>query len=179
MNKIASTFAALFFVTSSALSACAVADEATHKKPHHPTMSATERVQTKPFDLDADAMADVNAAITRAAENDKKALVVMGANWCHDSLGLVARFEKPEFQTLIEDNYELIYVSSRPTPGADNLNAAVSSRFGVDEIEGTPTVFILDGDGNVLNADSTGYWRNAYSVPTDVSYAYFDMYAKK
>ncbi len=131
------------------------------------------------YDAQVDAVAQVDAALVRAGANGTKALIVMGANWCHDSRGLAARFSRPEFQTLISQNYELVYVNAGTDPGQKDQNQTISKRFGVDAIQGTPTVFIAKPDGTVLNGESTGYWRHADAIPTDMSFAYFDMYAKK
>ncbi len=143
-------------------------------KPHVQT-----NAQYKPYNADAHSMVDIDKALARARVRGTKVMVVMGANWCHDSRGLAARFSKPEFQSLIEDNYELVYVSAGTDPGQKDQNKDVSKRFGVKAIAGTPTVFISTPDGTVLNEDSAGYWRRAESIPDDMSYAYFQMYAKK
>ena len=135
--------------------------------------------QPRPYDGERDAMADVDTTLQTAKINGKKALIVMGANWCHDSRGLAERFEREEFQSLLADNYELVYVSAGTKPRQNDQNREVSARFGVEKIEGTPTVFIVDADENVLNAESTGYWRKADSIPVDMSFAYFEHYANK
>lgn len=165
---------------ASLMSGCAHAQDNPHKTaPKHTSSFAKMHSEYRVYNADIDAMAAVDAALLRAGERGTKALIVMGANWCHDSRGLAARLDSPEFQSLIKDNYELVYVSAGTNPGQKNQNQDVSKRFGVDAIEGTPTVFVTNMDGFVLNADSAGYWRRADSIPTDMSYAYFDMYAKK
>jgi thiol-disulfide isomerase/thioredoxin len=159
--------------------ACA---QGSSKAEHTPKeVHATERTHDdpRPYEGDRDAMADVDAALALAELRGTKALIVMGANWCHDSRALAGRFEQPEFQTLIANNYELVYVSAGTKPGQNNQNRDVSKRFGVDKIGGTPTIFITAGDGSVLNNESTGYWKRAESIPVDMSYAYFDYYAQK
>lgn len=142
---------------------------------------ATERVHDdpRPYDGDRDAMADVDAALAMAELRGTKALIVMGANWCHDSRALAGRFEQPEFQTLIAENYELVFVSAGTKPSQNNQNRDISKRFGVEKIAGTPTIFITKADGSVLNSESTGYWKRAESIPVDMSYAYFNYYAQK
>ena len=173
----------IVFMVVSALSACAYAQDNAQE-----TQTITAKVRSsyakmhtdyRLYNADADSSAEVAAAIAQAKLRGTKALIVIGANWCHDSRGLAARFDKPKFQTLIAANYELVYVSAGTSPGQRTENRAVSQRFDVDQITGTPTVFIVNGDGAVLNADSAGYWRHADNIPTDMSYAYFDMYAKK
>ncbi|PHR94232.1 MAG: protein-disulfide isomerase [Robiginitomaculum sp.] len=140
---------------------------------------AREHVELRPFDDNSDAMADVDAALERARSRGVRTVIVMGANWCHDSRALATRLDTPAFKTLISENFELVYVSAGSKPGQNDQNRAVSKRFGVEKIEGTPTVFIATPDGSVLNAESAGYWRRADGVPNDMTYAYFDHYAKK
>ncbi len=135
--------------------------------------------QPRPYDGERNAQEDVNAVLAAAQASGKKALIVMGANWCHDSRGLAARFERSEFQTLLSSEYELVYVSAGTKPRQNDQNREISARFGVEKIKGTPTVFIVDQNENVLNTESTGYWRNADSIPTDMSFAYFQHYANK
>jgi len=174
MRKLITIFAACAMLAS-----CAYAQEQHDAAPAAQTSHAALNAEYRVYNADANSMADVDAALQRAGARGTKALIVMGANWCHDSRGMAARLDKPEFKTLIADNYELVYVSAGTNPGQKNENRDVSQRFGVDQIEGTPTVFIVKADGTMLNPDSAGYWRRADSIPVDMSYAYLDMYAKK
>jgi len=178
MRKIFLTALATMMISS-----CAHAQEGHASNPADAPADVKPHVQTnadyKPYDIEANSMVDVDKALARARVRGTKVMVVMGANWCHDSRGLAARLDKPEFQTLIADNYELVYVSTGTDPGQKDQNRDVSKRFGVDAIAGTPTVFIATPDSVVLNEDSAGFWRRADSIPVDMSYAYFDMYTKK
>lgn len=157
------------------LSGSGFADETKHK------VHASERAKTelRPYDSKADAMKAVDEALAHATLNNTKALIVMGANWCHDSRALATRFDTAEFKALIAQNYELVYVSAGTNPGQNNENKAVSKRFGIENIEGTPTVFIATPNGDVLNADSAVYWRNAHEIPSDMTLAYLEHYALK
>ncbi len=169
----------IILMGASLMSGCAHAQDSHTAKPKAKSSYAKMHDEYRVYNADTNSMADVDAALARAKTRGTKALIVMGANWCHDSRGLAARLDKPEFQTLITDNYELVYVSAGTNPGQKNQNSEVSKRFGVDAIEGTPTVFIANPDGSVLNTDSAGYWRRADSIPSDMSYAYFKHYAGK
>jgi len=129
--------------------------------------------EPRPYDKTRNAMDDVDNVLALATESGKKPLLVLGANWCHDSRGLAARFEKPKFQSLINENYELLYVDV----GKRDRNLDVAKRFGVDEIIGTPTVLVLSSDGELLNASSVSRWRRAASISDDDTYDYFQTYA--
>lgn len=178
MRKLALIILASIITVSTACAQDHTSKEVTQKpvKVH-----ATERHDDdpRPFDIERDAMADVDAALSNAGINGTKALIVMGANWCHDSRGFAGRLKRPEFQTLISNAYELVYVSAGENPGQNDQNPEVSERFGVVKVKGTPTVFIVEADGTVLNTESTGYWRRADSIPVDMSYAYLEYYANK
>lgn len=112
---------------------------------------------------DTDAMADVDAALLRAAAADKRVLVVMGANWCHDSRALAGWLETPRFAAMTEQPYEIVYVNVGMPQTGDTANLAIAQRFGIGTLEGTPTMLVLASDGTLINPDSAKTWRNAAS----------------
>lgn len=125
-----------------------------------------------PFVATANAKADVAEALRVAKAEDKFGLIVMGANWCHDSRSLAGLFQTPRFQTLLGDNYSLAYVDV----GQKDKNLDVAKDFGLSTIEGTPTVFVTSSSGKVLNLDDAPTWRDAASRDSDDIYAYFAKY---
>jgi thiol-disulfide isomerase/thioredoxin len=129
--------------------------------------------ETRVYDSSRDADADVTAALSRVAGTERKVIVSMGANWCHDSRGLVEHLGKPEVAPLIAANYEVVYVDvGRPQKG-EGRNAELAERFGVAPLVGTPTVVILDAQGMVLNREDAPSWRNAHSRTTEEVREYF------
>jgi len=159
----------LFIALSIALTACATpgfAGEA-HSESHD---------EPRPFETDRDAQADVDAALERATERGTKALIVMGANWCHDSRGLATVFERPETAQLIADNYELVWVDV----GFKVLNQDVAKRFGLEGTSGTPTVIVARADGTIMNLEDAPTWRNAFSrKPEDIHQYFVEMAARE
>ncbi|WP_428407767.1 thioredoxin family protein [Hyphococcus sp.] len=127
----------------------------------------------RPFDDARNAMADVNAALDRAQLNGKNVLLVLGGNWCHDSRGLAAKFEREELAGVIDDGYEVVWVDV----GRRDRNLDVAQRFGVDDLYGTPTVLVLSPEGELLNRDSVHDWRTADSKPYDETLRYFERFA--
>ena len=119
------------------------------------------------------AMPAVNAALAEASASGKHVLLVMGANWCHDSRGLAGLLETPRFAALVNDNYVPVFIDAgKPREDAAN-NMAVARRFGVERLIGTPNVFVISGDGERLNPvdDVTG-WTDAASREEDAVYDY-------
>lgn len=128
-----------------------------------------------PFFKDVDDWRAVDKTINAARSEGKLALVVMGANWCHDSRALAAHFEKERFLTLLGSHYKMVYVDV----GKKDRNLSIAQNFGQDKIEGTPTVFVVSPDTGVLNEETAPTWRNAASRTEDDIYTYFDDYARE
>ncbi|MBD2840735.1 thioredoxin family protein [Erythrobacter sp. KMU-140] len=114
-----------------------------------------------------DAEADVEAALGRAAENGKRAMIVMGANWCHDSRALAGWLGTQRFAELIDAHYELVFVNVGMPQSGDGHNLKIAERFGLDELPGTPNVLIVTPEGELVNADTATTWRNSASRSED------------
>jgi len=128
--------------------------------------------EARPFDAAADAGAAVDGALARALVADKKVILVLGANWCHDSRGLAGWFAEPRFAAMLDAKYELVYVDV----GYKDRNLDIARRFGIEEIRGTPTVLVLSSRGELLNPRSAPKWRNAASRDEDDIFVYFDRF---
>ena len=123
------------------------------------------------FDVSEDAMGDVDAALARASANGKRVMLVMGANWCHDSRALAGWLETERFAALIEREYELVYVNIGMPQSGDGHNLKIARRFGLEDLPGTPNLLVLTPDGALVNADTATTWRNAASREEDAIYA--------
>jgi len=137
--------------------------------------AASVHNEPRPYDAKANAQSDVDIVLSDAARYDKLGMIILGANWCHDSRALAAHFEKPQFQSLLRSHYKIAYVDV----GQKNRNIDIARRFGLDAVVGTPTVIITDSDGNVLNFDTAPTWRNAASRTEDETWKYFRSFAHK
>ena len=115
------------------------------------------------FDPSVDAHGAVDAALAKAQSDNRLVLIVMGANWCHDSRALTSYLMEPEIDALLEANYEVVYIDVGLPQTGDGFNLDVAERFGIVS-DGTPNVLVLDGEGRLLNSqeDATS-WRNAAS----------------
>jgi thiol-disulfide isomerase/thioredoxin len=142
-----------------ALAACATTPPA----PAHP--------EAKSYAVTPDAMGDVDAALARAAAADKRVLLVMGANWCHDSRALAGWLETERFAALVAQEYELVFVNVGLPQTGDGHNLAIAQRFGLADFPGTPALLVLTAQGDLVNPDSAQSWRNAASRSEDAIYA--------
>jgi hypothetical protein len=128
-----------------------------------PDSAAPARPDARSYAVTTNAMGDVDAALARAAGNGKRVLVVLGANWCHDSTALAGWLETPRFAALAAERYELVFVNVGMPQTGDGHNLAVPQRFGLAEIKGTPALLVLTTEGKAVNLDTAAGWRNAAS----------------
>jgi thiol-disulfide isomerase/thioredoxin len=126
------------------------------------------------YQSSADPSADVRQALGRAEEKDTRALVVLGANWCHDSRALASRLHQSPLAELVQEHYELVFVDvGYLDKGRDLLND-----FNVAHFYATPTVLIIDpSDEQVVNNEDRHIWGNAYSIDMPTSVQYFEKWA--
>lgn len=132
---------------------------------------AAAQPEARAYSAEADANAEVDTALSRAAASGKRVALVMGANWCHDSRALAGWLETPRFKALAAAHYEVIYIDVGVPQTGQGRNLAIARRFGLDEISGTPALLVLASDGTLLNRDTAASWRNAASRSEDAIYA--------
>ncbi len=123
------------------------------------------------YAAEADAMADVERALARSAVSGKRVLLVMGANWCHDSRALAGWLETPRFAALTAAHYDVVFVDVGVPQTGKGRNLDIARRFGLAEMVGTPALLVLTPEGRALNLDTAASWRNAASRSEDAIFA--------
>lgn len=123
-----------------------------------------------------DPLTEVQQALQRAASKEKLALVVLGANWCHDSRAVADRIDQSPLKELIGQHYELLFVDV----GYYEQGRAVMGHFGEAMYYATPTVLVIDPETNVIvNNDNRQQWGAAATISMEQSMGYFQTYAGK
>ena len=131
------------------------------------------------YDASADAATDIEAALARAALSNKRVLVVFGANWCHDSRGLVEHFQRPEIAEYVAANFETVWVDVDTPQMGKGRNLDIAAKYGQAKVVGTPTVVLLDGSGLRINREDTATaWRNSDSRTPEEVLAELKTYAE-
>lgn len=102
----------------------------------------------------ADARADVDAALKRAAANHKNVLLQLGGNWCIWCI----RFNDlvthdPQLDKYLRDNYEVVHVNYSP----ENMNEKLFAELGYPQRFGFPVFVVLDDKGNRLHTQNSSY----------------------
>lgn len=113
------------------------------------------------YDPAIDASAAVDAALAKAGEEKKLLLLVMGANWCHDSRALASYLQQDTNAQMLAEHFVPVYVNVGLPQTGDGHNLAIATRFGL-EVEGTPNMLVIQADGTMLNsAEDAHSWRTA------------------
>lgn len=127
----------------------------------------------RPFDESADAEAELSAAIARAEDGERRVMIILGANWCHDSRGLAAHLASDAMQPVLDAHYEVVWVDV----GQRERHQDIPVRYGVPTLYGTPTVLVVDPELGLVNRASVHDWTNAYSRRTEEAVEYFTTFA--
>ena len=119
-------------------------------------------------------MAQVNTALSRALAADKLLLIVLGANWCHDSRALAQRLHTEPLSQLVGNRY----ASRLINVGYYEFGFDVMRALGEPMYYATPTVLVVDPKTRrLVNADNRHQWGDAYNITMQASLDYFSLMA--
>jgi len=112
-----------------------------------------------------DAHAEIKKALALASRQDKRVLVVFGANWCYDCHVLDLAFHRPDVEAVLQRNYEVVHVDV----GEGNKNQDLMQQYQVPMKKGIPAIAVLDSVGRVLYSQMGGEFEKARALaPEDV-----------
>jgi thioredoxin 1 len=111
-----------------------------------------------PYDTNADAHAQVDAAFAKARATGRKVLIDFGGNWCPDCRMLAGVLEVPAVHEWSDANFETVMVDI----GRRTKNLDIAAKYGV-KIEGVPAVLVVTPDGKLLNGDNVSALADARS----------------
>jgi hypothetical protein len=152
----------------------------------HTTAQAPEPRPTAPMErkgnpeslayfAERDAQIDVDKALVDAKASRKTVIVIMGANWCHDSIGLAGWLDTPRFMTMMRDRFAIVYVDIGTPQIGKGRNLDIAKHFGIKKVKSTPLVMLVSAEGKLLNGKKDAVsWRNAASRSEQAIFDYFD-----
>jgi Thioredoxin-like len=153
----------------------------THSEATPVPLSPTERIansEANAYPADRDAKADVETALAVANDSGKTVVIIMGANWCHDSVDLAGWLNKPRFVDLMRDRYTVVYIDVGTPQTGEGRNLDISTGFGIKKVKSTPVVMLVSASGKLLNSKKDAVsWRNAASRSESDVYRYFAEFA--
>lgn len=103
---------------------------------------------------EANAAAELDAAIKKAGEQGKHVFIQAGGNWC----GWCIRFHdlvnaNDTLKTYLNQNYEVVHLNYSP----ENKNEEVLARLDYPQRFGFPVFIILDSKGKRIHTQNSAY----------------------
>jgi thioredoxin-related protein len=110
--------------------------------------------EKKLYNPAANAAADIEAVVKKAAAENKFVLIQAGGNWCSWCIEF-ARFSKadPQIDSVINSSFVWYHLNY----SKENRNEALFARYGYPQRFGFPVFIILDGKGQRINTQSSEY----------------------
>lgn len=134
--------------------------------PDRPVATATVATKAAPayYEQKADARAAMDAALASAAQSGRSAVLVFGADWCHDSVALAQILTSAAFKAEFGQAYSVTFIDVGVPQTGNGRNIDLLARFKVKELKGTPAMFVVGPDGRQRNKSKDALsWRNAES----------------
>ena len=134
--------------------------ESADKPPQVAVADLSLPVPSKPYDVEANAPAEVDAALARAKVSGKRVLLDLGGNWCPDCRFLAGVLAIPAVKSFVDRNFEIVLVDV----GHYDKNLEIPARFGAPKPKGVPTILVLNADGTLVNPDQREDLSDARSM---------------
>jgi thiol-disulfide isomerase/thioredoxin len=132
------------------------------------------------YPQDADAAKAVDTALSSAKAEGKLAVIVFGADWCHDSQGLARVLTSDAFKAEFGARFAVTFIDVGTPQIGQGRNLDLAKRFGIKRLVGTPAMVVISPKGKRLNSkDDAVSWRNADSRPIEAILGWFRKIAVK
>ena len=115
------------------------------------------------YEKDADAKAEIRAALAKAARIHKRVLLDFGGNWCYDCHVLEAAFHQVDVSPLVGGNFIVVHVDV----GQMDRNLDVAQKYQVPLEKGVPALAVLAPDGTLLYSQQHGEFESARNMDPD------------
>jgi thioredoxin-related protein len=114
-------------------------------------------LRTNLYPANADATTEIADALKRAAAEQKRVLLIFGANWCYDCHVLDHALHEGDAGKILRENYLMVHVNI----GEGEKNSELVSTYRIPLDKGVPAVAILDATGKLLYSSGDGEFEAA------------------
>jgi thiol:disulfide interchange protein len=111
----------------------------------------------------ADPREDIAAALAQAKREHKRVILDFGGDWCGDCQVLDIYFHQAPNAELLQKNFVLVHVWI----GHMDKNLDIAAKYGVPINKGVPALAVLDANGKVIFAQSTGQFEDMRHMQPD------------
>jgi len=126
------------------------------------------------YDANANAKADIAAALTKAKAEKKRVILDFGGDWCGDCQVLYIYFHQSPNKELLEKNFEVVSVDI----GHMDHNVDVADKYGVPLKKGVPALAVLDTDGTLLYSQKQGEFESMRSMNPESVTAFLNKWKR-
>jgi thiol:disulfide interchange protein len=96
----------------------------------------------------ANATREIQEARVSARKQNKRVLLVFGANWCIDCHILDRAFHQPRVAPLLDGNFVVVHIDV----GQYDKNLSLAKQYHVDLGKGVPSVAVIDAKNTLLTS---------------------------
>ena len=122
----------------------------------------------------ANGAAAMRTALATASALDRPAVIVFGADWCHDSRALAKVLTSDAFKAEFADRFAVTFIDVGKPQTGEGRNLELVKQLGVKNLKSTPALFVVSPQGKLLNGKKDAVsWRNAESRGADKVLAWF------
>lgn len=119
-------------------------------------------------------------ALEEARTTDRLAVIVFGADWCHDSRALAEVLTSAPFAGRFAERFAVTFIDVGSPQTGQGRNLDLAARYGATNLKSTPALFVIAPDGRLLNSTENALgWRNADSRSAEEILAWFDTLARR
>ena len=112
------------------------------------------------YDPNADAKAEITAALAAAKGDGKRVLLDFGADWCPDCHVLATYLEGPAGRKLVDRAFHVVSIDV----GYWDKNLDVAEAAGNPIAKGIPAVVIVEADGSIVASTADGSLASARTM---------------
>ena len=109
-------------------------------------------MNTSIYPENADAHKDIRQALLKAKAQNKRVLLVFGADWCYDCHVLDYRFHQPEIQPIVDKNFIVVHVNI----GRGETNVDIANKYQIPVDKGVPSIAVVTANGALLYSTQHG-----------------------
>ena len=110
-----------------------------------------------PYDGNEISVEEVNKFLSQSIAENKKPIIIFGANWCPDCRIFSGTIDIPKINEFIETYFNILYIDVKRY----EINMNLIEYFDIPAEEGIPRVLVFDLNKKVINKSTTAEWRTA------------------
>jgi thioredoxin-related protein len=131
----------------------------------------TKVADAKIYNYSADAKTDIEDAVNKAKQEGKNVLIQIGGNWCKWCIAFNKKINETDtLKSVLNNNYITYHLNY----SKENWNEDVLAKLDYPQRFGFPVFVVLDGDGNRIHTQNSGYLEEDKGYDTEKVLQFFN-----